>query len=282
MAYRRTYKKNVRRTRRPRRAVRRPVPATRRVSAVRAVVRKELVRQAEAKSIQYGTDVVFSTIDDPLWYSRGLLVATPGTLAGGNIPCGTQDAQRIGNSVRTKRLTFRGMFFPYFHDGTDNIFPKPLEIQLMLVKVKGTALLDDPVTVAGAAASSFHEANNSVTGLFGDLKDFVYPENKNLFTVLGTKRFKVGNAAYESTGGSTTDYFAANNDFKYNHLVSWDLTKYVDKKFIWNDIGATEPSNKKLYIFMQAIRADGTVTSSSTGYKACQCNFRFDYTYTDD
>lgn len=278
---RRILRKNAKRTRRPRRALRRSRPRSARVGPVRTVVRKELARLVETKSAQYGGGRTFSTVDDPQWEYRNVITCSPGTEAGYNIVVGGQDSQRIGNKIRTKRVVFRGVFLPLPYGSSVNPYPAPLEVVLWLVKVKGTSFEDNQQMMAQHVATEFLEQNNSFVPLQGNLADLVYPINKNSFTVCGSKRFKLGWANYGGQGGQNAQQYFANNDFKYNKVLTWDLTKHVDKVMVWNDNTATEPSNKKLYIVMEALRADGGTTNLGTGWDACNLNYRIDYDYTD-
>lgn len=283
MAFRRTFrKKNVRRTRRARKSVSRARRTTRRVTPLRRLVRREIAKTEEVKSVQYGsayaTATAFSTCEAAGWGAANLWIATPGAAAGQNIGQGTTISTRVGNAVNTKRLVFTGMFYPAPYDAATNPNPCPTDVVLFAFKLKSGFGNDTASTAASLILTSFLKSNAGDVGATGQLDDLIYPVNSEVFSLYGMKRFKIGFSAYGNAGVTNIQQHYHNNDYKENHKLVWDLTKYVDKKFIWNDTGATEPSNRKLYIFAQALRADG---QSATYTSGCLVNYRFDYTYTD-
>lgn len=281
MAFRRV-RKNVKRSRRARKSVRRTRRVARRVSPLRTMVRREIAKTEEVKSIQYGrplgSPVNFSTVDASNFSSQAIVVCTPGTASGQDITQGTGFANRIGNKVRTKKLVLTMMFWPAPFNAVTNPVPSPTEVGLWLIKLKPT-LNDNVTTVNTICQGSFLQAQNSNIGLWGTVEDLMTPINKDSVQLLGFKKLKIGYSAYGNAGTNANTQHYHNNDYNYNQKVVWDLTKHVDKNLIWDD-SATEPTNRHIYLVMQALRADGSA-NGGTVTDTCTSMYRFDYDYTD-
>lgn len=283
MFKRRSSKKYVKRGRRASRTVRRVRRTARRVPAIRAMVRNEVSRAAEIKSVQYGSPYgvpsYFSTADSTTFNPDGFMYCLPGTFAGQNIAIGGQEGQRIGNSVKTKSLILTAVFNPSSYNIGTNGTPAPTEVVMWLFKLKPN--ITDTIGLASAIAQgSFFQSNLGNVGMSGQLSDLLYPVNPGQITLLGMRRFKLGNSAIGNSGASAGDQHFHNNDFKYNHKLVWNLTKHCPKNLTWDDTAATEPAQRKLWIVMQALRADGTPTNPSW-IKTVDVNYRFTYRYTD-
>jgi len=269
--------------RRPRKFIRRAVRKPRRVSAIKRMVRKEVARTEEVKSIQYGSSIgvpsYFSTADSTTFNPDSFMYCLPGTLAGQNIAVGGQEGQRIGNSVKTKSLILTAIFHPSSYNIGTNGTPAPTEVVLWLFKLKPN--ITDTIGLAAAIAQgSFFQSNLGNVGMTGQLDDLLYPVNPGQISLLGMRRFKLGNSAIGNSGASAGDQHFHNNDFKYNHKLVWNLTKHCPKNLTWDDTAATEPGQRKLWIVMEALRADGTNTSSSW-IRTVDVSYRFAYRYTD-
>lgn len=269
--------------RRPRKFIRRAVRKPRRVSAIKRMVRKEVARTEEVKSVQYGSTLgtprAFSTVSATNFNPNGIVYVLPGTFAGTNISVGGQEGQRIGNSVRTKSLVMTAMFYPSPYNVTTNPAPAPSEVVLWMFRLKPNQT-DSIATVATIAAGSFFQSNLGNIGMSGQLDDIINPVNPGQISMIAMKRFKLGFSAYGNSGASASQQHFHNNDFKYNHKLTWNVTRHCPKLMSWDDTGATEPSQRKIWIIMQALGADGASTNP-LWIDTCRVNFRFDYKYTD-
>lgn len=219
----------------------------------------------------------FGTIADANFNPNSIWVVTPGTTAGQDIAQGSNVSQRVGNKIRTKRLVARCAFVPLGYDILSNPSSKPVDVKLWLLKIR-PAEADTQANLATICSTKFFQSNSGDSGMFGDTRDLVYPPNSGVIQVLATKTFKLGNAASTGSGVSPANQYYANNDYKYNKIFNWDLTKHIDKNYVWND-AAIEPMNRRVYIVAEAIPADGSTANSL--YQGVFGRVRFDYTYSD-
>lgn len=268
MAYRkkRYNKKRIAKRRYKKRGVRRP--------AIKKMIQRELSRQCENKSLQhYDFDQRLYTIGNASFPTDNIFPLGPDGV-GLVMNQGTAQGQRIGNQVRTKKLTFKGTLCCLPYDATFNPQPQPLMVKLWILYDKTTPTVQPAVQ----ANNDFFQNGNAAKGFHGDLTDQWSPVNTDRYRVLTTRSFKLGFANAQNLGTVTSYQGFANNDYKLNCSFSINLTKYYPKRVKFND-GLTAPTTRGLWAMFTYAPANGGVLPATLYCAGLQ--WMQDYQYED-
>lgn len=279
---RRVVKKNGRPTRAFAKMVRR----------VLATDSENKIRQAEGNyGVRYMSD---STTD--LMIQSNLIPLSPYPNAGLStsevigISQGSGSNQRIGNQIRTRRATLKGVFYPTKYDAANNPQPVPMEILLIIFKIKGTsgtgAFGDDLDGARHLLNNHCFQSNYSTTqgssGVNGELLTLTRAWNKDVIQICYKRVFKLGNQYIQTSlsGDRGNHQSYSNNDFKYNCKFSINITKYLSKVYRFLD-NETTTSNRNTYCFWMPLPADGTDLNNN-GLFPCKCDWNLTYEYEDN
>lgn len=247
---------------RKRKVVKRKTYAKKKVAApLRALVQREIARNVENKTIEVfkshyqlysSNSAAFATQNViPLCFSPVGLICNQDTSASG----------RIGDKVKIKKLRYQGTFFPSPYNSSTNPVPVPLEVKLVLFYDR-TA----PAYTPAAPQSNWLQFGSTTNTLRNDLVDMWGPVNQANYRVLATKRFKLGYASYGGTTGvsNAPSQAFANNDFKMNYNLNWDVTKYIPSlvHFVQGNSSSTE--SRGLWMLVIPVAADGTQMAAGT------------------
>jgi len=184
---------------------------------------------------------------------------------------------RIGNKIRTKKVMLSLVIYPLQYDATTNLFPFPQEVMIFILSNKTNP------TVRPTSIPSLIQYGNTTQSLTSSLQDICNVPigwNKDLYVVhkvivkkLGPSQWPIGNPGFAANTAS-----GPNNDFKLNHVLHIDVTKYCPKTITFND-GTNSASSRMTYFYVQAVPANGYVQTNTQ--LPCECYTRVDYTYTD-
>lgn len=153
---------------------------------------------------------------------------------------GTGPSGRIGNRIMMKSVKFSYSFCPNAY-GTSGVAIPSLVRMVFYYDRQDPLSLPTPYTNA-----NFFDINNSSQQFTGTFTDMVRRFNTDRYRICKVKTLKIGFANNQGTGGSATNQYFANNDFKLNHRGTIDLTKYIIKNQKFNDnLGYSQ--NRKLY-----------------------------------
>jgi len=241
--------------------------------ALRRLIKRELSRQVENKSVQ------FFDYDQRLYASPNVSFQTDNIIPLGPsavmpITQGTGQGNRVGNSIHTKKLMFKGTIVPLPYDATFNPVPMPVQVKLVIFYDKLDPMTQPNPTYHG----DYFQNGSGVKGFANDLVDMWSPVNKDRYRIFTTRTFKLGNADYSGTGASAGGHYFANNDFKMNANFSINLTKYYPKVLKFSD-ATTTPSNRNLYAMFYYCLANGGA-ALNVGYMLGM-QYMLDYTYED-
>lgn len=254
MAFKKTYRKKAgkRTYKRKSYAVKR-----RKVSPIRAIVRKEIARNVEDKTQanfvnirnlysstsptgQFDVNNVFSCA----WGSGGVVLSQ-----------NTGQGARVGNQVKLKKMTFKGSVHPMPYNAVSNITPTPLLCRMVICRLR-----EDGVTApAPIASSDVFQYGNTVIGLQDDIVDNWLGINKDKYIVVKQKSFKLGPASNGNASGAgllAGSQMFVNNDFKFLYNFNIDLTKHLPKVTRFNDNNST-PLTSNLYCMIWYCNANG-------------------------
>jgi len=190
------------------------------------------------------------------------------------IPLGTAQNQRIGSSIRIKKVTLRMNFTVNPVNALSNPIPKPQLVRVMFGYSKPQLGQDRQKLPVDALALYMYggSANNPA----GDVRDLnVNKINTKLYTIVKRSRvMKVGNAAYFQSQIQQQDF--NNNYMNMYKSYNVDLTKFYhkDQQFYSNDAGS---SNRTLSMYIQTVDATGEISTSFP----IGCNYELCVAYTD-
>lgn len=205
------------------------------------------------------------------WPTNNVIPLSPG-LGGPQLLQGSQQGQRIGNQVCTKRLMFNFVLRAREYKAGTNITPGPNMVRIILFAER------DAPTSTPNPTTDFFELGSSFQSLTGDLTDMIAPVNKDIYYKFAEKTFKIGLSDY-TTPGQTIANPSFNNDYKLNAMVRWDVTKYVPKRIRFPD-GSAQPSTRGLWAAVLIAPADGTIGAGGTNNPVTM-TYWLDYRYTD-
>lgn len=252
---------------------RRSYAPKKRVTPLKKMIRKEISRNIENKTVQaynYNFPIYPATSAN---FLNNVYELGP---SGGamTIPQGTGQANCIGNTIKTKKLTWKGTIVPLAWDTATNPNPRPQQVKLYIFydKIDPTAV-PDPRT-------NFFQNGNSSKGFQDDLADNFSPINTDRYRVLTTRTFKLGFSQYAGTASSAANQGAwqafSNNDFKLNCNFSIDLTKYYPQIVKYNDTNNVL-TTRGLYALWTTVAADGAVWNAAWVTAATQFVQTYEY-----
>jgi len=245
------------------------------LATVKTLVNRAIARNIENKSRQYfqNTPTLLYSANSGALLDGSIIPLTPapGVL---QIDQGLGAGGRVGNEIQIKNLMFKGTIVPSQHHATLNTSPQPLQVKMWLFYDKS----DPSVKPIPAASQNFFQFNDSNIGFNNSIVDMWKPINTDVYRVLATKTFKLGNSINGSAGASAPASQWSNNDFKYNANFSINLTKYIVKTVKFND-NNSQPTTRGLYALFECMYADGTQIGS--GQRVATIQYMIDCTYQD-
>lgn len=258
---------------------------------IRQIVKQTIDAQAEKKMVQFFNSSGLNTsVQASDWSAFNAWILTSDTTSRAMyaIAQGTAQGSRVGNQVRTYKMTMKLVLIcnPSYGD-TTNYNACPLYVTLWVVKLKEH--LDDTVTtLQNVVQSSFFQNSGATAAFEGNLSDLIKTPNRDQVTVLKRKVYKVGLAEILSATGNNVSNTLSNrfmnNDSSMAITDTLDFTKYVPSIQKFND-GDNLTTSRRTYMFFTSARCDGTLTLTSlgfsTGTRPFQTSIGIDYQYTD-
>jgi len=242
-------------------------------SAVKTYVKRTLHKQIENKVANIIDDInIGSWFGDVNLNCKPLMPIAQGTPQGGfHIDQGTGQSDRVGNTIRTRKLLFRYIMTPLPQGEPLTPVNIPQEVRIFFGFLKNQRLTFPDVSTF----NNLFQFGNSDTSPFNNLWDMTMPINNDLFTVVKQIRHKVGNSVYTDFTGIKPYNYYSNNDFKMNVMRTVDLTKYLSKVIKFNDTTGT--CDTGLYVWFIAVNADGTQSINNISTIRCQYSAEFQY-----
>lgn len=226
-------------------------------TGLKKLVRNEIARSVENKTFQYlGTSYDILPSNSPGFDANIIpCYCAPSYLA---ISQGTGQGNRIGNSIKIKKLKVSGILFPRPYSSTVNPTPAPVQIKFWFFYNK-----EQPNSVPTPATSAdFFQFGSTAIGFQNEFFDHTMPINTDKYRVLTTRTVKLGYASYNGTGSAPNQGGFSNNDFRLNAKLDVDLTKYCVKNCKFRD-NNTLPTTRGIYMMAQPIFADGSAMAST-------------------
>lgn len=262
---------------RRRRYVKRKIVRRRRVASkpkvkfVKKLVRQVLSRNLETKIREYATSSNLVPYAVSALYTNTIFPLSPYS-SSLQIDQGTGQSARIGNTIRTKQLLFRGICNPTGYHATLNPYPRPIIVKLVICTSR------DNRTAVDTSIANFFQNGSSSQAPSGNTFDMIRSFNKDGWIIHKVIQFKLGCANSNGTGGNATEQYFGNNDFKYSHQFTLNLTKYMSKIVKFDD-NTSQPTIPILQCIPLVTACNGTPYGSSE--VPAVMNYNLTYTYTD-
>lgn len=239
--------------------------------SVKKYVKKEINRNIEDKVVSINQTLAFGNISEspdlnlyPVLPYSGYTSISQGVTAGA----------RLGNRCKVMKVILKYVLFSKGYDVTTNPIPTCCEVQMFLLNLKqATGVLPTSTQLAGLV-----QLGASSTALTGSLADIATNSwNKDVFNVKAWTH-KVGFSQATGTGGSATQQYFANNDFKLNVVRKMDITKMVASQMRFDDNGSTH-LGKNVFFGFQAVSSLGGIFSPTV--LPMQIQYWIDIIYQD-
>ena len=232
----------------------------------------------ENKTYQYNSDVVpVVNYNNTSWATYAWSIPLSPYTSFLDIPLATGQGGRIGNTIGIRKLTFKGILYPMPYNYSSNTAPRPHEVKFWIVHDK----LNPCSGPASGSYTTFFQNGSSSATFTSNLLDMIKAVNQDRFVVHATRTFKVGYAQVSGTGPNVDNEYFSNNDFKFNHKFSFDLTKMMVKKVKYNDASQI-PTTRGLFLIAEAVRADGSFSAGGQASEIpCSMQYQLNCVYED-
>lgn len=271
-------KKGVRRVRKVvRRRVKKPT------KAIRRYVKREIHKNQENKMRQNGGVLSLLPTTHTAYQTNCIIPLTPYYEAGLSsaqnldITQGTSISGRIGNRIITRSGYLRAVIFPLQYNVSTNPFPQPLNITMWIFKLK-SGVTDSTGQVLGTLQNSWFKFGSSAVGIANSVADLVNIPNPDVVNILYRRTFKLGMASNTGTGGQAGFEYHANNDYKFNHVIRLNVSKYLRKNIRYMDNSSTPMTATTWMCFTVGYASGASMTNSTV---PANIQWEYDYRYED-
>lgn len=255
-------------------------------SKIAKVCKRVIGRMAEVKSSQeYLTySPVNATGSAADYQVNNIFMVSPNPDIN-SIDQGTGAQNRTGNVISTKRLIANIGLYPKPYTSTNNINPCPMIVNIWCVSAKEGFVSN--VDMSNIFDNQFFQEGNSFYGYTSTWRDTIGTLNKDVLQVHFKRTYKLGHSTqYAAPNAASTvsvnNAQWSNNEYKLNHIIRYDLTKFASKKYVYNDGPSNVfPSNKNLFLIIGYQKADGTAFTSPTTERMLDFYLQVDYEFTD-
>lgn len=185
---------------------------------------------------------------------------------------GTGVSNRVGNEVRVKSAYVSGYINLLPYNAVTNPLSTPIIVKMWLCSSKtiNTNLISNT-----SIATDFFEINNGSVGFQGNMLDMILTPNKDNWTVLQTRKFELGATTATNNGQvGTGGYFDSS---KMTKPFYFNYGKHFKNALKYNDSLTNVPTNRNLFLVVQAVNADG----SSTAVNVAECHYQFRVNFED-
>lgn len=224
---------------------------------IKKVVKRQISSNLEVKVANFNAQYSLTGANSSGGYANWLQPLTPYT-AYLTVAQGVGQGSRIGNSIKVKRQRLKIAMWPNDYDVTENPLPIPQIVTIYIFKAPNEYLIQSVSDIIDTTYATFYQSGSSSVGAVGSLLDSLQDVNKEIIKLYYKKSFKLGFANSTGTGSSAAYQHYANNDYKLNHLIEIDITKYVPKEVNWNDT-ATIIASGTVWMFIESVPATGAI-----------------------
>jgi len=179
---------------------------------------------------------------------------------------GTNQQQRVGNTIKLKRWVIKGLIQPSTNTQSDPQVNILDNTNVGYIDVFFGRLLNNASAVETELTDLYQAGAQAVTPN-ATAGTILYPLNKDKYKIYWRKRFKMGASIPDFTGPGNL----SNNDFSLTRTFGFDVTKFILKnKHIKYEDGNVNPNDdmiENLTLFATFYPAIGNVSVvQTTGY----------------
>lgn len=208
-------------------------------AAVRKIAKAVIVRRAETKIMTQETTLDCTSLQAGTTSLVGnYLIISPSSVSSSYayIPQrGFENDQVVGNKFTTKKCSIGLSMRPNAYNATTNPFLVPMNVRAYVFRSKTQPVTDLVAADFCGGSAIFFEDGNGYEGFAGNLMDLNRRITSDNFVYLGHRDFKIGQAVPSGSSPTSPLYNASNNDYKLNYTFNWNVTKFMQKSFEFND-----------------------------------------------
>lgn len=251
-----------------RRPARRPTRRPRKVSkAVRTYVKRTIHNNLENKIVVVNQS------------NNNVTTALSGAQAPYSINCipivgeGSEQGERVGVTINPRACTIRGFINIKPQNTLTNPYA-PIKVKMWLCSYK---LQNRNATALQLADfDRFFEAGNSTVGFQGNILDMILPVNKADWTLYEMRTINLGTSSTSSGhAGSGFVYDAS----RFSVPFYFNVGKHLKQKLIYDDLSSSRPTNRNMYVFVQAVAAEGSAGGGV--YIPCEVHYSHKFEFED-
>lgn len=236
-------------------------PKGKALSVITPLAEKQITKIAKRQvhlAVQNKSELTLSNQNTITSYAQNNYLFTVSCLPYGNINQGVGAGDRIGNAIKTISCHFNFVLRPApYNSPTLNPIPIPQDVIIMFGKVKNSA----PQTPSNTDFAKLWQSGDTFHAPYGNLLDNLQDVNRDWFTVYKILRLKVGSSINTAFGANNSAMNYSNNDYKLNVIRRINITKYMPKRFMFNDVNSLQPTNDNLWMWAFCNPADGSAAS---------------------
>lgn len=185
---------------------------------------------------------------------------------GVTISQGIEQNQRIGNIVNIKKANIRLVLYPGIWEGTPTF---PVNVNMYIFSTRKAGSISQLRT---QIETEFFQLGDTSLPLTGTLDDNVLMVNNNSLQFHKRICFKLG------TSQNDTNLSGMNNDYKLNIMYNIDVTKYLKKRYTFED-SDNEAYDKYTICMFSVVPADNTLLGTNTNL--CDMSYNYEIEYED-
>lgn len=168
------------------------------------------------------------------------------------IPKGSDQGERLGIRIKPMVNSIRGYINLKPHNSLTNPYT-PVKVRLMVVSYK--LQNRDSVALSLSDFARIFEAGNNTVPFQGNMLDMVLPVNKSDWIVYENRVISVGSTSGSSSvQGSGVIYDTS----RFSVYFSFNVRKYCKQFLTFDDLSASRPTNRNLYLLIQPVSAEGS------------------------
>lgn len=188
---------------------------------------------------------------------------------------GSAENGRIGNSVKVTSGVIAGYINMLPYNVATNTFPS-IKVRLMLVSYKNrnASATSAQNLVVGDLDTFFDNGANGVP-FQGNMYDILAPVNTQRFTLHSQRILDL------SLSGNSTAYpnsTGPHQSGKYQQYFKFNYGKHLGKLVFDDNVGTNYPTNKNLFLIIQAVSTDGSARQAGP---VAEAHYKIDTKYTD-
>lgn len=184
--------------------------------------------------------------------TKGLLIKNTLGPTTFSISQGTNQQERVGNSISNCSLNLKGFIHSMPTHITTNVSPYPFEVHVLVYKTKQSS--------SGNPDTILQNTNNTNVNIIGNASSTLLPWNRKGFTIKKHRVFRMKANVVVATSTTPNALGLENSDFngtgpQFFRRFSFDVN--IRNKLTFDDAGTT-PTNDWCSIGVYVINGDGT------------------------